>query len=173
MTTMVSLRRGHDVRYFTNHGGVGGCAGAMAYYTKGGNRRASGPGRARPSWAWPGRWTRRLSTGCSWTTSGRAGRSWPAATRPRATRPPRNAPSARSARSTLTRRRGARRVPRRAAGRAAPRAVPYFDLTISAVKSVSVLHASYRVAAMQARRAGRTDRADALDATSRRDRACD
>jgi TrwC relaxase len=36
MTTMVSLRRGHDVRYFTGHGGAGGCAGAMAYYTKAG-----------------------------------------------------------------------------------------------------------------------------------------
>jgi hypothetical protein len=28
--------------------------------------------------------------------------------------------------------------------------VPHFDLTVSAVKSVSVLHASYRVAAMRA-----------------------
>lgn len=28
--------------------------------------------------------------------------------------------------------------------------VPHFDLTVSAVKFVSVLHASYRVAAMQA-----------------------
>ena len=31
--------------------------------------------------------------------------------------------------------------------RQSPRCVPHFDLTISAVKSVSVLHASYRVAA--------------------------
>jgi hypothetical protein len=31
-----------------------------------------------------------------------------------------------------------------------PHQVPYFDLTVSAVKSVSVLHASYRVAARQA-----------------------
>ena len=45
-----------------------------------------------------------------------------------------------------------------------PRTVPYFDLTISAVKWVSVLHASYRVAAMQARRADRTARAGALGA---------
>ena len=35
-----------------------------------------------------------------------------------------------------------------------PRTVPYFDLTVSAVKSVSVLHASYRVAARQARERG-------------------
>ena len=36
MTTMLTLKSGHDVRYFTNHGGVGGCVGAMAYYTKAG-----------------------------------------------------------------------------------------------------------------------------------------
>ena len=42
--------------------------------------------------------------------------------------------------------------------------MPYFDLTVSAVKSVSVLHASYRVAAMQARTEHRPDRAQALDA---------
>jgi hypothetical protein len=34
-----------------------------------------------------------------------------------------------------------------------PHQVPYFDLTVSAVKSVSVLHASYRVLARQAREA--------------------
>jgi hypothetical protein len=45
-----------------------------------------------------------------------------------------------------------------------PRQVPYFDLTISAVKSVSVLHASYRVSARQARQRGDQDRAAALDA---------
>src|SRR6516225_9288329 len=41
--------------------------------------------------------------------------------------------------------------------------VPYFDLTVSAVKSVSVLHASYRIAARQARERGDQDRAAALD----------
>ena len=45
MTTMVSLRRGHDVRYFTNHGGAGGCAGAMAYYTKAGEPPGQWAGR--------------------------------------------------------------------------------------------------------------------------------
>jgi hypothetical protein len=42
--------------------------------------------------------------------------------------------------------------------------VPYFDLTISAVRSVSVLHASHRVAARQARNRGEQDQAVALDA---------
>jgi conjugative relaxase-like TrwC/TraI family protein len=45
-----------------------------------------------------------------------------------------------------------------------PHGVPYFDLTVSAVKSVSVLHASYRVAARQARQRGGQDQAAALDA---------
>ena len=45
-----------------------------------------------------------------------------------------------------------------------PHQVPYFDLTVSAVKSVSVLHASYRVAARQARERGEQDQAAALDA---------
>ena len=45
-----------------------------------------------------------------------------------------------------------------------PHQVPYFDLTVSAVKSVSVLHASYRVAARQARERGDEDQAAALDA---------
>ena len=35
-------------------------------------------------------------------------------------------------------------------GEAVPKSVPYFDLTVSAVKSMSVLRASYRVAAMKA-----------------------
>ena len=42
--------------------------------------------------------------------------------------------------------------------------MPYFDLTVSAVKSISVLHASYRVSARQAREHGDDDWAAALDA---------
>ena len=45
-----------------------------------------------------------------------------------------------------------------------PRQVPYFDVTVDAVKSVSVLHASYRVAARQAREHGDDEQAAALDA---------
>ncbi len=45
-----------------------------------------------------------------------------------------------------------------------PHQVPYFDLTVSAVKSVSVLHASYRVCARQARDRGEDDQAAVFDA---------
>ena len=44
-----------------------------------------------------------------------------------------------------------------------PRQVPYFDITVDAVKSVSVLHASYRLGARQARERGKQDQAAALD----------
>ncbi len=46
MTTFVSPpRKGHDVRYFTNADGVG-CAGAMAYYTRGGEPPGQWSGKA-------------------------------------------------------------------------------------------------------------------------------
>jgi hypothetical protein len=45
-----------------------------------------------------------------------------------------------------------------------PSQVPYFDLTVSAVKSVSVLHASYRVSARLTRQRGDQDPAATLDA---------
>ena len=45
-----------------------------------------------------------------------------------------------------------------------PHQVPYFDLTVDVVKSVSVLHASYRVAARQARERGEPGQAAMLDA---------
>ena len=45
-----------------------------------------------------------------------------------------------------------------------PHLVPYFDMTVNVVKSVSVLHASYRVSARQARERGEQDQAAALDA---------
>ena len=45
-----------------------------------------------------------------------------------------------------------------------PHQMPYFDLTISAVKSVSVLHASYRISAQQARQHGDLGQAAAFDA---------
>ena len=45
-----------------------------------------------------------------------------------------------------------------------PHLVPYFDLTIDVAKSVSVLHASLRVPARQARQRGEQDQAAGLDA---------
>jgi hypothetical protein len=47
----------------------------------------------------------------------------------------------------------------------AQHSVPYFDFTVSAAKSVSVLHVSLLVAARQAREAGRPTEAEAWSAT--------
>ena len=49
----------------------------------------------------------------------------------------------------------------------AQHSVPYFDFTISAAKSVSVLHASLLVAARQAREAGRRTEAESLERDAR------
>ena len=55
----------------------------------------------------------------------------------------------------------------RAAERAKSRnSTPYFDFTVSAAKSVSVLHASYLVAAQQARRQGARADAEKLEAAA-------
>src|SRR5262249_56157308 len=55
----------------------------------------------------------------------------------------------------------------RAAERAKSRnSTPYFDFTVSAAKSVSVLHASYLVAARQARRQGAPADAEKLEAAA-------
>ena len=164
MTTMVSLRRGHDVRYFTNHGGAGGCAGAMAYYTKAGEPPGQWAGRGAAKLGLTGQvdpqaldrlfmdnigpdgevLARRHQAHGDEVAEQREVRAW------RGKHPHASAAELSEFRAGLR-------------AKASQRNVPYFDLTISAVKSVSVLHASYRIAAMQARRAGRSARADALD----------
>jgi conjugative relaxase-like TrwC/TraI family protein len=161
MTTIVSLRSGHDVRYFTNHGGVGGCAGAMAYYTK----------ADEPPGQWHGKGAARLGltgevdpqvidrlfmdnigpNGEVLAKRRRRGGDLTAADKAVKTHV-RAHPFASSVEVAEVRS-GER-------AKATPKSVPYFDLTVSAVKSVSVLHASYRVAAMQARARGADDEAD-------------
>ena len=165
MTTMVSLRRGHDVRYFTNHGGVGGCAGAMAYYTKAGEPPGQWAGKGAAKLGLVGQVDPQVIDRLFMDNIGPGGEVL-------ARRHQAKGDEAAEERAVRAYRKkhpyasGAELGEFRAAQRAkqSQRTVPYFDLTISAVKSVSVLHASYRVAAVQARRAGRTDRADALDA---------
>ncbi len=164
MSTNVTLHAGHDVAYFTSGQGRGGCAGAMSYYTAAGE----------PPGQWAGKGAAALGL------SGQVdpdviGRLYQENTGPGG--------------ELLVRRRQSKKAGERetaavaaylaahpyasavelAGVRAAergkdPHTVPYFDLTISAVKSVSVLHASYRVSARQARNRGDQDQAAALDA---------
>jgi hypothetical protein len=76
VTTNVTLHPGHDVAYFTRGQGVGGCAGAMSYYSAAGEP--------------PGRWTGKAAAGLGLAGqvdagvierlfmkgSGQAGRCW-------------------------------------------------------------------------------------------------
>jgi conjugative relaxase-like TrwC/TraI family protein len=164
LTTLVSIRKGHDVRYFTNAGGVG-CAGAMAYYTRGGE----------PSGQWEGKAAARLGLAGP-VDPGILDRLFmeniaPAGEVLAKRHQGRDDEQAEEAAVREFRKKhfyaSVTEVAEfRAAQRAksGPKSVPYFDITVSAVKSVSVLHASLRVDAMQARAAGRTEYAEALDA---------
>src|SRR5690349_9282067 len=49
MTTVVTLRAGHDVAYYTNGNGKAGCAGAMSYYTAGGEPPGQRAGKGAAS----------------------------------------------------------------------------------------------------------------------------
>ena len=163
MSANVTLHPGHDVAYFTHGQGRGGCAGAMSYYTAAGEP----PGE----WAGNGATTLSLS---GQVDPGVIGRLYQHDIGPGG--------------ELLVKRRQSKAADEReeqavaaylgahpyasavevAEVRAAqrgtdPHQVPYFDLTVSAVKSVSVLHASYRVAARQARERGDQDRAAVLD----------
>ena len=164
MSTNVTLHAGHDVAYFTSGQGRGGCAGAMSYYTAAGE----------PPGEWAGKGAAVLGL------SGQVdpdviGRLYQHGIGPGG--------------ELLVKRRQSKEADEREAAAVAaylaahpyasavelaevrasergkdPHQVPYFDLTISAAKSVSVLHASLRVSARQARDRGEQDQAAALDA---------
>jgi conjugative relaxase-like TrwC/TraI family protein len=161
------VKTGHDIAYVTR-GHTSGCTGAMAYYTRTGD----------PPGTWEGRGCAAL--GVSGTVQADDRR----AALPGGRRPGRGADH--PARRPQDRRgpgrgRGHRDSPVQArahpfasaseinAERTRIRATspgisrPYYDVTSSASKSVSVLHASLRVAAGQARQAGDDVKAAALD----------
>jgi conjugative relaxase-like TrwC/TraI family protein len=150
VTTLTSLHAGHDVRYFTSGHARGGCAGAMSYYTASGEP----PGR------WQGKGSRSLGLDGP-VDAGVIERLFmehvgPAGELLTRTRPAKDEDqvvaaflaehpfaSAVEVAAVHARARGSARVK-----------VPYYDLTISASKSVSVLHASLKVAAQEAYKRG-------------------
>jgi conjugative relaxase-like TrwC/TraI family protein len=164
VSTNVTLHAGHDVAYFTSGRDRGGCAGAMSYYTAAGEP----PGR----WAGKGAASLGLSGQVDPAVIGRLyqdnigpggellvkrRQSKAAAERENAAVSAYQAEHPCASATELAEVRAAER------GKD-PHQVPYFDLTVSAVKSVSVLHASYRVAAGQARDHGQDNQAAAFDA---------
>jgi hypothetical protein len=164
VTTNVTLHAGHDVAYFTRGQGAGGCAGAMSYYTAAGE----------PPGVWAGKAAARLGLtglvdaetiqelfmeGTGPDGEVLAGRRQAKDARQR------EAAAVAAYRTAHPYASEVEIAEVRAAERGKdPHTVPYFDLTVSAVKSVSVLHASYRTGARQARGRGDEEEAAALDA---------
>jgi conjugative relaxase-like TrwC/TraI family protein len=164
VATNVTLHAGHDIAYLTAGQGAGGCAGAMSYYTAAGEPPGQWAGKGTAALGLSGQvdpavigrlYQDNIGPGGELLVKRRqskaaAERETEAVTAYQAAHPYASA-------TELAEVRAAER------GKD-PHHVPYFDLTVSAVKSVSVLHASYRVAAKQARDRGHDDQAAAFDA---------
>jgi len=163
VTTITTLHAGHDVAYLTAGQHAGGCAGAMSYYTLAGE----------PSGQWAGKGAAALGL------SGQVdpaviGRLYQHNIGPGGELlvTPRQSPAAGEREQAAVAAYLAAHpyatatelAEVRAAGRGTdPHQVSYFDMTVDAVKSVSVLHASCRLAARQARERGKQSQAAALD----------
>jgi conjugative relaxase-like TrwC/TraI family protein len=164
VSTNVTLHSGHDVAYFTSGQHRGGCAGAMSYYTAEGEP----PGQ----WAGTGAATLGLRGQVGPDVIGRLyqhgiGPGGELLVKPRQTKAAAEREQAAVAAYLAAHpyASATELAEVRAAARGTdPHSVPYFDLTVSAVKSISVLHASYRIAARQARERGGQDHAAVLDA---------
>jgi hypothetical protein len=164
MTSTVTLHAGHDVAYFTRGQDRGGCAGAMSYYTAPGEPPGQWSGKGAAALGLSGEVDPDVIGDLYQRNIGPGGEQLVRRRQSKAARRREEAavaiylaehPDASAA--ELAEIRAAER------GRVQNK-VPYFDLTLSAAKSVSVLHASYRVAARQARERGDDVQAAAFDA---------
>jgi conjugative relaxase-like TrwC/TraI family protein len=164
VSTNVTLHVGHDVAYFTSGQGRGGCAGAMSYYTAAGEPPGQWTGKAAAALGVSGQvdpamigrlYQHNIGPGGELLVKRRQSKA--ADEREAAAVAAYLAAHPYASATELAEVRAAERG-------TDPHQVPYFDLTVSAVKSVSVLHASYRVSARQARQHGDDERAVALDA---------
>ena len=165
MTTNVTLHAGHDVAYFTRGQDAGGCAGAMSYYTAAGEPPGQWAGTAaRKSLGLTGQVDAGVLDRLFMKGIGPDGEIL-AAKRQRKDAAEREEAAVAAYRAAHPYASAVEIAEVRAAERGKdPHTVPYFDLTVSAVKSVSVLHASYRTGARQARDRGDEEEAAALDA---------
>ena len=164
MSTVTTLHAGHDVAYLTAGQHAGGCAGAMSYYTAGGEPPGQWAGRGAAALGLTGQVDPAVIGRLYQHNIGPGGellvkrRQSPAA----GEREDAAVAAYLAAHPYAT---ATELAEVRAAERGTdPHQVPYFDMTVDVVKSVSVLHASYRVAARQARERGDQDQAGLLDA---------
>src|SRR5690348_16008162 len=164
MSANVTLRAGHDVAYFTRGQHRGGCAGAMSYYTAAGEPPGEWAGKGAAALGLTGVVDPDVIEHLYQDNIGPSGELLVKRRQSKAASD-REAAAVAAYLATHPYASATELAEVRAAERGKdPRQVPYFDLTVSAVKSVSVLHASYRIAARQARQRGDQDRAAALDA---------
>ena len=164
MSTLVTLHAGHEVAYFTSGRDRGGCAGAMSYYTAAGEPPGEWAGKGAAALGLAGQidpavigllYQQNIGPGGELLVTRR--RSKAAGEREQAAVTAYLAAHPYASATELAEVRAAEHGQN-------PHQVPYFDLTVSAVKSVSVLHASYRVSVRQARDRGQDDQAAAFDA---------
>jgi hypothetical protein len=164
VTTITTLHAGHDVAYLTAGQRTGGCAGAMSYYTASGEPPGEWAGKSAAALGLTGRvdpavigrlYEHNIGPGGELLVQRRQAR----------TAGEREATAIAAYRAAHPYAAATELAEVRAAARGTdPHQVPYFDLTIDVVKSVSVLHASYRAAARQACERGDPGQAAALDA---------
>jgi TrwC relaxase/AAA domain len=164
VTTITTLHAGHDVAYLTSGQHAGGCTGAMSYYTASGEPPGQWAGKGAAALGLTGQVDPAVIARLYQHNIGPGGELLVTRRQSRAAEEREEAAVAayRAARPYAS-------ATELATVRAAERGtgthqVPYFDLTVDVVKSVSVLHASYRVAARQARERGDQGQAAALDA---------
>ena len=157
MSTNVTLHAGHDVAYFTSGQHRGGCAGAMSYYTAEGEPPGQWAGTGAATLGLRGQvdpdviarlYQHDIGPGGELLVARRQSKA--AVERDQAAVAAFLAAHPYASATELAEVRAAARG-------TDPHQVPYFDLTVDVVKSVSVLHASYRVAARQARQRGERD----------------
>ncbi len=164
MSTNVTLHAGHDVAYFTSGQGRGGCAGAMSFYTAAGEPPGEWAGKGGAALGLAGQVDPAVIGRLYQHGIGPGGEQLVKRRRSK-TAGEREAAAVAAYRAAHPYASVTELAEARAAERGEdPHQVPYFDLTVSAVKSISVLHASYRVSARQAREHGDDQRAAALDA---------
>jgi conjugative relaxase-like TrwC/TraI family protein len=164
VTTITTLHAGHDVAYLTAGQRAGGCAGAMSYYTVSGEPPGQWAGKGAAALGLTGQvdpsviarlYQHNIGPGGELLVKRRQSRA--------ADEREKSAVAAYWAAHPYASAVEVAEV-RAAEHGTDPHQVPYFDLTVDVVKSVSVLHASYRVAARQARERGDPAQAAALDA---------
>jgi hypothetical protein len=151
VTTLTSLHAGHDVAHFLNGHGAGGCAGAMSYYTASGEPPGVWAGTAAAKLGLTGEVDPEVIDNLYMHGIGPGGERL----RPELKKRTQEEEDQQEAQLLAAFREAhsfasASELEQewaRIRGRGCQVKVPYLDLTISAVKSVSVLHASLKVAA--------------------------